>query len=258
MRPPSGESNYSGSLKRYERPGMIRLLLVDDQPVFRNGLALLLKENSADFEVIGVTPCTGEAISKAQQLRPDIVIIGIGIKDSHSIDFIQLMADRFPDLKLLVMSASEEEDDLFRAIKAGASAYLLKTVDIKELAASIRRLTDGESVLSPLLVSKLFTEVRNDSTRKANYVHMLTRREKEILQCAALGCTNQEIAERCFITLATVKSHFRNVLKKLEVNNRTGAIALADACGLLEKPRIAYLSKRITIKHADFIQTPVK
>lgn len=214
---------------------MIGLLVVDDQPVFRNGLAILLKENSVDFDVVGVTSCTEEAIVKVQQLRPDVVIIGIGREDGHDIDIVQLISDMFPEVKLLVLAASDEEADLFRAIQAGASAYLLKTVDFEELAASIRRLMAGEHVLSPLLVNKLFAEVRNGSSEKDKKINMLTDREKDILTYAGQGYSNKEIAEHCFISLATVKSHFRNILKKLEVKNRTGAIAVANTYALLPK-----------------------
>ena len=211
----------------------IRLLLIDDQPVFRRGLAVLLEESAKDIEVVGEASGTDEAISMVEQLTPDAIIMDIGMKNGKGVDFIRLMNDRFPRIKLLVLSSSEEQENLFQAIKAGASAYLLKSVGVKELAESIRMVMVGESVLAPSLISKLMLEFRNSNGEKASYVHRLTRREKDILQCAAQGCTNQEIAERCYVSLTTVKSHFRNIMKKLEVKNRTGAVAVANACGLL-------------------------
>ena len=215
--------------------GMIKLLLVDDQPVFRQGLAVLLREYSSEFEVVGEAANTDEAIAKVEQLNPDVVVADIGMKNGHGNDFIRYVHDRFPNVKILVLSVSERQEDSFWAIRAGASASLLKTTDLKELAESIRIVATGGFALSPFMIGKLVEELRNISGEKAKYLHMLTRREIEMLQYAAHGCSNKEIADLCFISSTTVKAHFRNIMRKLEVKNRTKAVALANSYGLLER-----------------------
>ena len=174
----------------------------------------------------------------------------INMKNGHGVNFIRLIRDRFPTVKPLVLTSSDEEENLIKAIKAGAYAYLVKTAGFEELTESIRIVMAGESVLSPSLTSKLMSEFRNVEGEKAEAkcLYMLTNREKEILQCAALGYSNQEIATRCCISLTTVKSHFRHIMKKLGVKNRMGAIALANTYGLLENRSTDKLgfSKRIT------------
>jgi len=213
---------------------MIRLLLVNDSPVFRQGLAILLKNDFPEFEIVGEASGESEAIARVERLKPDVVIMDIFMKNGDSIEVIQRMHEKFPELKLLILSVSDESDDLFRAIKAGASAYLLTTTDLKELSESIRTVATGESVLSPPLLSKLVKEFRTGANERNQHLYILTRREKEILRFAAQGYSNKEIAERCFISLTTVKAHFRNILGKLEVKNRTGAVALANAYRLLD------------------------
>ena len=217
---------------------MIRLLLIDDQPVFRKGLAALLKESAPEFEIIGEASSMEEAIVMVERFNPDIVIMDINMKNGHGVNFIRFIRDRFPKVKPLVLTASDEEENLVRAIKAGAYAYLVKTSDLEELTESIRAVMAGESVLSPSLTGKLMSEFRNNEGEKteARYLYMLTNREKEVLQCVALGYSNREIAVRCCISLTTVKSHLRHIMKKLGVKNRMGAIALANSYGLLGSP----------------------
>lgn len=213
----------------------IKLLLIDDQPVFRQGLAVLLKENASEFEVVGEASSIEEALVIVEQFRPDIVIIDINMKNGQGVNFISLMRDRFPMIKPLVLTASDEEENLVKAVKAGAYAYLVKTAGFEELTESIRIVMAGESVLSPSLTGKLMSEFRNGESEKTEtrYLYMLTNREKEVLQYAAQGYSNLEIATSCCISLTTVKSHFRHIMKKLGVKNRMGAIALANTYGLL-------------------------
>jgi len=214
---------------------LIRLLLLDDQPVFRKGLAVLLKESAPEFEIIGEASSIEEAVAMVERFKPDIVIMDINIKNGQGVNFIRLIREKFPKVKPLVLTASDEEDNLVRAIRAGAYAYLVKTSDLEELTESIRMVMAGESVLSPSLTAKLMSEFRNGESEKteSKYLYMLTNREKEVLQCAALGYSNREIAARCCISLTTVKSHFRHIMKKLGVKNRMGAIAMANSYGLL-------------------------
>lgn len=226
---------------------MIRLMLVDDYPVFRQGLSMLLKNNFSDMEVVGESSGTSDTLEKVRWLKPDVVIMDINMSDGDGIETTKLLHEKHPEVKLVVLSVSEEEDKLFEALKAGASSYLLKTADLNELADSIRAAASGESILSPPFISKLIGEFRNGKGENRQHLYVLTPREKEVLQLAALGSSNKEIAAQCYISLTTVKAHFRNILGKLESKNRTGAVALANAYGLLDKPN-KQLAKQIIMK----------
>ena len=225
---------------------MIRLLLVDDYPVFRKGLSILLKNNFPDIEVVGEACGEPDTIEKVRRLKPDVVIMDIIMNGGDGIETTKTIHETFPEVKLVALSISDEEDKLFEAIKAGASSYLLKTADLDELAGSIRAAASGESILSPSLISKLIGEFRNGKSESRQHLYVLTPREKEVLQLAALGSSNKEIAAQCYISLTTVKAHFRNILGKLESKNRTGAVALANAYGLLDKPD-KYYAKQVRV-----------
>jgi len=209
----------------------IKILIVDDQPVFRQGLASLLGTISKEFEVIGEVAGMDDSITLLKKLKPDIVIMDINMQDGNGIDLVRFIRTKHPQTKPLVLSDSNEQDELYQVIKAGAFAYLLKTVNLDELANCIRLVLAGNSVLSSSLMGKLVEEsARNEEIK---YAFLLTKREREILNFASQGYSNQEIAERCYISLATVKSHLRNIMKKLQVNNRTKAVSLATSSGLL-------------------------
>ncbi len=214
----------------------ISILLVDDIPVFRQGLAALLKKNFEEFDVIGEASGSVETLARVGQLKPDVVLMDANMQNGDGIETIRTIRESFPTVRVVVLSVSDREDDLFRAVKAGASAYLLKTARLDELAESIRVVASGAAALSPYLMNKLMEEFRS-STRnsRSQQLYSLTRREKEVLEFAARGDSNKEIADKCCISITTVKAHFRNILGKLEVKNRTGAVTLATANGLLER-----------------------
>ncbi len=213
---------------------MVKLLLVDGQPVFRQGLAALLKKESPEFDVVGEAAGSAEAMALAERLTPDIVIMDILSRNGDGLEATRTIHERFPRVKVMILTALDEEDDLFQALRAGASGYLLKTAKLSELIDSIRTIAGGDSILSPSLIKKLVKEFRTGTSRN-NPLFTLTPREKEVLQLASAGASNKEIAEKCYISVTTVKAHFRSILGKLEVKNRTGAVALATANGLLKK-----------------------
>ena len=211
----------------------IKILIVDDQPVFRQGLASLLVTASEEFHVVGDVSGMDEAVAALKKLRPDLVIMDVNMQDGNGIDLIRFIRNKYPKIKPLVLSESSDQDDLYQVVKAGAFAYLLKTVQLDELANCIRLVLAGNSVLSSSLMGKLVEEsARNEEIK---YAFLLTKREREILNFASQGYSNQEIAARCYISLATVKSHLRNIMKKLQVNNRTKAVSLATSTGLLKE-----------------------
>src|SRR4030043_436988 len=195
----------------------IKIMSVDDQPVFRQGLASLLGAISNEFDVVGDVSGMEEAISALKKLKPDIVIMDVNMRGGNGIDLVRLIRNKYPHVKPLVLSDSSDQDDLYQVIKAGAFAYLLKTVKLDELANCIRLVLAGNSVLSSSLMGKLVEEAAHNEEVK--YAFLLTKREREILNYASQGFSNQEIAMRCYISVATVKSHLRNIMKKLQVNN---------------------------------------
>ena len=211
----------------------IKIMIVDDQPVFRQGLASLLGTISDEFDVVGDVAGMDEAISALKKLKPNIVIMDINMQDGNGIDLVRFIRNKYPKIKPLVLSDSSDQDDLYQVIKAGAFAYLLKTVKLVELADCIRLVLAGNSVLSSSLLGKLVAE--SASNEEIKYAFLLTKREREILNYASQGYSNHEIAARCYISLATVKSHLRNIMKKLQVNNRTKAVSLATSTGMLKE-----------------------
>lgn len=210
----------------------VKILIVDDQPVFRQGLASLLGTISKEFEVIGDVAGMDETITLLKKLKPDLIIMDVNMKDGNGIELVRFLRNKYPQVKPLVLSDANEQDELYQVIKAGAFAYLLKTVNLDELANTIRLVLAGNSVLSSSLIGKLVEEAAH--SEEVKYAFLLTKREREILNYASQGLSNQEIAERCYISLATVKSHLRNIMKKLQVNNRTKAVSLATSSGLLK------------------------
>lgn len=213
---------------------MVKILVVDDHPVFRHGLSSILNK-TPEFQVIG-DACNGtEALTKVAELKPDVVVMDIFMRGGDGIETTTQLRQSHPNTGVLILSMSDNEDDLFRAIKAGAKGYLLKNVGLGEIIDSIKQVARGDAVLSPSMAVKLmqeFRETNRENTKKDCF--NLSPRECEILQLAAQGASNKEIADKCFISETTVKAHFRNILEKLHVRNRAGAVALAASKGLLK------------------------
>ncbi|MBI2852670.1 MAG: response regulator transcription factor [Chloroflexi bacterium] len=213
---------------------MIKLFVADDHPVFRKGIVTVLN-NYPDFEVVGEAASGPELVKKVTETNPDIILIDIALREVDGIEIIPLVKQKLPEVRVLVITMSEGEDDLSRALKAGAAGYLLKTVEISDLIESVRLVATGDAVLSPSMATKLVEEFRRTSRDKEkDGIARLSPREKEILQLAAVGSTNREIAAKCYISETTVKAHFRNILEKLDAKNRTGAVGVATAKGLLK------------------------
>lgn len=213
---------------------MIKILVVDDHPVFRHGLSSILNK-TPEFQVIG-DACNGtESLAKVAELKPDVVVMDIFMRGGDGIETTTQLRQSNPNIGVLILSMSDSEDDLFRAIKAGAKGYLLKNVGLNEIIDSIKQVARGDAVLSPAMAVKLMQEFRETNRENARKDFFnLSPRECEILQLAAQGASNKEIADKCFISETTVKAHFRNILEKLHVRNRAGAVALAASRGLLK------------------------
>ncbi len=215
----------------------IRVLVVDDHALFRRGLQMVL-EQEADIDVVGEASDGTEALEKAIESVPDIVLMDVRMPKRGGIDACTAIKDAVPSAKIVMLTISDEEADLYEAIKAGASGYLLKEISIEEVAAAIRAVHEGQSLISPSMASKLLTEfatmVKKTDERQQVPVPRLTDREMEVLKLVAKGMNNRDIAKHLFISENTVKNHIRNILEKLQLHSRMEAVVYAVREKLLE------------------------
>ena len=214
---------------------MIRVLPADDHPVFRQGLISVLQEYP-EFEVVGEATNGADAVAKASELHPDVVVMDIRMPGGDGVEATAALHQRLPEVKVLIFTVSDKDDDLFSAIKAGAIGYLLKSADIAELLEAIRLVAKGEAIVSPPMAARLLDEFKQATKgRTDKELSELSERETEVLQLVAQGSSNKEIAIQLFISETTVKAHLRSILEKLHVKNRAQAVALATTKGLLNR-----------------------
>ncbi|HSF26630.1 MAG TPA: response regulator transcription factor [Actinomycetes bacterium] len=215
----------------------IRVLIVDDHALFRRGLEMVLAQET-DIEVIGEAADGSEALVMSRELAPDIVLMDVRMPRRSGIEACTAIKDAVPSAKIVMLTISDEEADLYEAIKAGASGYLLKEISIDEVADAIRAVHSGQSLISPAMASKLLTEfatmIKRSDERAQVPAPRLTDRELEVLKLVARGLNNRDIAKELFISENTVKNHVRNILEKLQLHSRMEAVVYAVREKLLE------------------------
>jgi two-component system NarL family response regulator len=215
----------------------IRVLVVDDHALFRRGLEMVL-EQEPDIEVVGEASDGAEALEKAVETAPDIVLMDVRMPKRGGIDACTSIKDAVPSTKIIMLTISDEEADLYDAIKAGAMGYLLKEISIEEVASAIRAVHGGQSLISPSMASKLLNEfasmIKRSDERQQVPTPRLTDREMEVLRLVAKGMNNRDIAKQLFISENTVKNHIRNILEKLQLHSRMEAVVYAVREKLLE------------------------
>ena len=215
----------------------IRVLVVDDHALFRRGLEMVLAQEP-DIDVVGEAGDGSEALDLACELTPDIVLMDIRMPRRGGIDACTAIKDVVPSTKIVMLTISDEEVDLYEAIKAGASGYLLKEISIDEVASAIRAVAGGQSLISPSMASKLLTEfatmIKRSDERQQVPVPRLTDRELQVLKSVAKGLNNRDIAKALVISENTVKNHIRNILEKLQLHSRMEAVVYAVREKLLE------------------------
>src|SRR5437764_4869325 len=208
----------------------IRVLVVDDHALFRRGLEMVL-EQEPDIDVVGEAEDGAEALQKAVETTPDIVLMDVRMPKRGGIDACTAIKDAVPSTKIIMLTMSDEEADLYEAIKAGASGYLLKEISIEEVATAIRAVAGGQSLISPAMATKLLTElaslVKKDDDRSQVPLPKLTDRELDVLRLVSRGMNNREIGQQLFISENTVKNHVRNILDKLQLHSRMEAVVYA-------------------------------
>ncbi len=215
----------------------IRVLVVDDHALFRRGLQMVL-EQEPDIEVVGEASDGSEAVQVAADTLPDIVLMDVRMPKRSGIEACGAIHETVPSAKIIMLTISDEEADLYDAIKAGAMGYLLKEISIEEVAAAIRAVHGGQSLISPSMASKLLTEfasmIKRTDDKQQVPTPRLTDREMEVLKLVAKGLNNRDIAKQLFISENTVKNHIRNILEKLQLHSRMEAVVYAVREKLLE------------------------
>jgi two-component system nitrate/nitrite response regulator NarL len=218
----------------------IRVLVVDDNVLFREGLVALLKQYE-DVVIAGQAASGREAVRKATLVRPDVVLMDISMADMGGVEATQQIHQEVPHLPIAMLTVSEQDEDLFAAIRAGARGYLLKTVEINQLHEALHTLCSGGTTITPHLARRLLEEFNRLTVGKRpggeEEVAKLTAREREVLELVAMGRSNQEIADKLVVAVNTVKVHLRNTLEKLELRNRQQLAAFAVSHGLISDIR---------------------
>ncbi|GGX88174.1 MULTISPECIES: response regulator [Vogesella] len=210
----------------------IRILLVDDHTLFRSGLKALL-QRQPDFEVIGEAADGLEGVKLAEQLKPDVVLLDLDMPVMHGRDALSQILVTQPQLAVLMLTVSEDGEDLAECMKSGARGYLLKNINADFLLSSIRRAVDGDSVLSPEMTAKLVARLRAPAAEPRNQeLDSLTPRERETLSYLASGASNKEIARALDLAESTIKVHVQNILRKLSLSSRVQAAVYAVEHGL--------------------------
>jgi DNA-binding NarL/FixJ family response regulator len=186
-----------------------------------------------DIVVVGEAADGAEVVEKAAELLPDIVLMDIRMPRRSGIEACTAIKDVVPSTRIIMLTMSDEESDLYDAIKAGASGYLLKEISIEEVAVAVRAVAGGQSLISPAMASKLLSEfatmIRGDDGRLQHQVPppRLTERELDVLRLVARGLSNRDVAKRLYISENTVKNHIRNILEKLQLHSRMEAVVYA-------------------------------
>ena len=198
----------------------IRVLVCDDHDLFRKGLRMVL-EAEEDIVVVAEAADGEQAVTRVEELAPDVVLMDVRMPRMGGIDATRVIRQLFPTTRIIVLTVSDEEDDLYGAVKAGANGYLLKEVSIEEVADAVRAVYGGQSLISPSLASKLLNEFEGQiGTIKEAVLGAgprLSEREVEILKMIALGMGNHDVAERMGVSESTVRNHVANILVKLQL-----------------------------------------
>jgi DNA-binding NarL/FixJ family response regulator len=209
----------------------IRIVVVDDHGLFRAGLVSLLTTIS-EFEIVGEAGDGREALSVIDEKKPDVVLLDVNMPVMGGVEMVEAIQENDPP-KILMLTISKHDEDLFGAIAAGADGYLLKDAEPEELRRAINLVAEGKSVLSPEVTSRVLKAVSSSHGIPPDIA--LSKREMDVLKCLARGMTSSQIATELFISENTVKTHVRHILEKLEASNRAEAVSRAIQLGIIRQ-----------------------
>lgn len=216
----------------------IKILVVDDHTLVREGFARLL-EMVPDFEVLGQAAKADEALKFLEEQQVDIILMDIRLPGVNGIELTRTIKEKYPDVEVIILSMYDEEEYVSEAVRGGASGYVLKDISPEELIRTIRVVHSGGSLINPALARKVLKSLAGGqkkflSLKKSKELKELSERELQVLQLVADGNSNKAVGEILIISDKTVKSHLRNIFRKLEVNDRAEAVACAMRKGLVE------------------------
>lgn len=233
---PLPAANGSRASSLGEARERIRIVIADDHDLYRRGMQAVIGLEP-DLEIVAEAGSGGEAVEKVFEFEPDVVLLDVRMPGNSGIEACTAIKEKAPRTKILILTASDDEADLFSAIKAGASGYLLKDLPTEEIADSVRLVHSGQSVIPPHMAGQLiaeFSRLSNEPPKDAQVGPRLTDRELEVLSLVAKGKANKEIATLLFISENTVKNHVRNILEKLQLHSRVEAALYALRRNLIE------------------------
>ncbi len=210
----------------------IQLVVVDDHALFRRGLVGLLKD-MLEFDVVGEAEDGLQALDLIRQVKPNVVLIDVNMPRMDGIQVVQALRREKIEVRILMLTISQDDDDLLGAIQAGADGYLLKNTEPEELRRSLLRVSQGQGVLSPEVTATILKAASRRGLPESE--GLLSVRELEVMGCLVEGQTTLQIAANLFISENTVKTHIRHILEKLEAANRTEAVSKAIQLGLISK-----------------------
>ncbi len=222
----------------------MRLMLVDDHSLFVEGLQYLLQTHG--IEIVGTAKNGKEAIEKVRIWKPDVIIMDIKMPECSGLDALKLLKAEMPNIKVIMLTTSEEDDDLFEAVKHGASGYLLKNTNAKELVEMLHDIEKGEASFSPDFAARILKEFKENNKYeykspqdeiKELKKEKLSKRQLEVLEMVAKGTTYKEVGEALGLTERTVKYHMEKILELLHLENRAQVIAYAAHAGIVENLR---------------------
>jgi two-component system nitrate/nitrite response regulator NarL len=217
----------------------VKVLIVDDHTLFRKGLISLLQQQKG-IDLVGEANDGEEGIRLATTLKPDVILMDVQMPGVNGLQAVRAIREAHPEARIIMLTVSEEDDDLFSAVKAGARGYLVKNIGPDQLIKAIYRVAEGEAVIPNVMASKLLTEfgrlARQEGPSPEPKLKRLSPREKEILLWLAKGGSNKEIATALCLSEHTVKIHLKNILRKLQMTNRIQAAIYAHQQGLISSP----------------------
>jgi two-component system NarL family response regulator len=220
-------------------PEPIRVLIADDHERFRRGLKMVLEAEDG-MEVVAEAADGNEAVAMVEEQAPDVVLMDVRMPNQNGIEATRTIREVFPSTRIIMLTVSDDEDDLFDAVKAGANGYLLKEVSIEEVADAVRAVVQGQSLISPSMAAKLISEFgslarRAEGVQEAPSPPRLSDRELEVLKRVAKGLDNEEIAGELDISPTAVRNHVGNILVKLQLRSRIEAAIVAMESRLFDR-----------------------